>query len=423
MTRPIEDLGAQLPAPTSSGIPIGDSLRRAPTPEASKPPGVERQSYDGPWGLDPSRFESLHHLEQNPPDDPGWLVKRLLPHRTYGVIGAEAKVGKTWVGLDLAMSVAYGVPFLNSPMFEVPEPHRVVYFMGEGARDEAYRRLPAIRAAKRLTVEDTTPTPERGLAVEYRSANGMSDEGVTDFRRVVEQARPALVLLDPLYLAARGANAASLFEGPTEALYALNEACMDMGSAFFVIHHFNQTGQGTGARRLAGAGAEEWARVLITMTAPKDARTVRPVSPGGSAVRVDVEVAGGVAPLEFSFDRHVRPGGDPFDFSTALKPYRYEVEEVESRTKAHEPPGQPATAKQVVELVLDELAAADPAQWHSVARVLEAAAAIQKPDGTSYAPGSLRNALGNLGHSVEVRKVGTVNEYRAKRGQSGRAEG
>src|SRR4029450_11591201 len=56
-----------------------------------------------------------------------WLVRGLWPRDAPG---AQAQSGKPGVHLDLAFSVAAGVPFLGQ--FDCPNPGPVTLFLGEG---------------------------------------------------------------------------------------------------------------------------------------------------------------------------------------------------------------------------------------------------------------------------------------------------
>jgi RecA-family ATPase len=67
-----------------------------------------------------------------------------------------------------------------------------------------------------------------------------------------------LVLVDPLYLAAKGARGASLYDMAT-VLEPLQLLCQNADCALVLVHHWNQTGKGTGAERMSGAGPFEWA--------------------------------------------------------------------------------------------------------------------------------------------------------------------
>jgi RecA-family ATPase len=65
-----------------------------------------------------------------------WLVEELWCARAVGVIGGAPKCAKTWLGLDMALSVATGTPCLGE--YAVPEPGPVLIYLAEDA-------LPVVR--------------------------------------------------------------------------------------------------------------------------------------------------------------------------------------------------------------------------------------------------------------------------------------
>jgi hypothetical protein len=65
-----------------------------------------------------------HQLESVPPEQ-RWLVDTLWPAEGVGVIGAHPKLGKTWLGLELAVSIASGKPCLGR--FEVKRRGRILH--------------------------------------------------------------------------------------------------------------------------------------------------------------------------------------------------------------------------------------------------------------------------------------------------------
>src|SRR6516164_1247979 len=65
-----------------------------------------------------------------------WLVEELWGASSVGVIGGAPKCAKTWLGLDLALSVATGTACLGK--YAVPEPGPVLMYLAEDA-------LPAVR--------------------------------------------------------------------------------------------------------------------------------------------------------------------------------------------------------------------------------------------------------------------------------------
>src|SRR5271169_6628235 len=65
-----------------------------------------------------------------------WLVEELWGASSVGVIGGAPKCAKTWLGLDMAVSVATGTACLGK--YAVPEPGPVLAYLAEDA-------LPVVR--------------------------------------------------------------------------------------------------------------------------------------------------------------------------------------------------------------------------------------------------------------------------------------
>jgi hypothetical protein len=66
--------------------------------------------------------------EENPQR---WLVEQLWGASSVGVIGGAPKCSKTWLGLDLALSVATGTPCLGK--YTVPQAGPVLVYLAEDA--------------------------------------------------------------------------------------------------------------------------------------------------------------------------------------------------------------------------------------------------------------------------------------------------
>ena len=93
-------------------------------------------------------------LDQMEP--PQWLVKDHIPKNALSTLYGPPGVGKTFVALDMALSIATGVPF--SDEFPVDEGH-VVYIAAEGAwglapRVKAWEKSRGVRADKLYIVPD-----------------------------------------------------------------------------------------------------------------------------------------------------------------------------------------------------------------------------------------------------------------------------
>ena len=67
----------------------------------------------------------------NEPGTQRWLVDELWGASSVGVIGGAPKCAKTWLGLDMALSVATGTACLGK--YAVPEPGPVLAYLAEDA--------------------------------------------------------------------------------------------------------------------------------------------------------------------------------------------------------------------------------------------------------------------------------------------------
>jgi len=120
-----------------------------------------------------------------------WLVAQLWGDAAVGVIGGAPKCSKTWLGLDLALSVASGTPCLGR--FAVPHPGPVLVYLAEDALPIIRDRVAGMARQRGLDLAAvpihviTAPTlrldrePDRGLLLE-----------------TARRLRPRLLLLDPL---------------------------------------------------------------------------------------------------------------------------------------------------------------------------------------------------------------------------------
>jgi len=64
-----------------------------------------------------------------------WLIDTLWARAGVGIIGGAPKCCKSWLGLDLAVSVASGTPCLDT--FPVAEPGGALVYMAEEDRTDS----------------------------------------------------------------------------------------------------------------------------------------------------------------------------------------------------------------------------------------------------------------------------------------------
>ncbi|RMG89285.1 MAG: hypothetical protein D6706_21620, partial [Chloroflexi bacterium] len=70
--------------------------------------------------------------------DTEWLVYGAIAERDAGMIFGDAASGKTYLAIDLAVSLAAGLDWMNR--WPVERPRRVLYFIAEGRR-KFFRRV------------------------------------------------------------------------------------------------------------------------------------------------------------------------------------------------------------------------------------------------------------------------------------------
>jgi hypothetical protein len=120
-----------------------------------------------------------------------WLVTELWGASAVGVIGGAPKCAKTWLGLDMALSVATGTACLGK--YAVPEPGPVLVYLAEDALPVVRERIEGMARHRGLALGPveihviTTPT----LRLDR-------DRDRTRLLETSKRLRPKLLLLDPL---------------------------------------------------------------------------------------------------------------------------------------------------------------------------------------------------------------------------------
>lgn len=246
-------------------------------------------------------------------EPPVFLFEPVWPSDAYGVVAAEDKAGKTWAVIDAAVSVASGTPWLTA--FPCPGRGPVLLLVGEGGGRNLARRLRAVASARGL---DAAALPIR---VCLRVPHLTREDHLALLAAELTAHPPRLVILDPLYLAARGTSGSDLY-AMGEALEGLQHLCQQASAALSVVTHFNKTGEGRGAARITGVGPGAWGRVLAT--AHVEHRSTDEA--GASTVVLSWQFIGGEIPDTTLRLRRRVWAEDPADLGS---PLHYAVEVVE----------------------------------------------------------------------------------------------
>jgi hypothetical protein len=180
------------------------------------------------------------------PDEAGrWLVETLWPRAGVGIIGGAPKCGKSWLGLDLAVSVASGTPCLDT--FPVNAPGSVLVYMAEDAAPVVKQRLAGICTHRGLDLA--------ALPIGVITAPSLRLDLPRDQGRLLETVRrhePRLLLLDPFVRLHRvNENHA---QDVAAVLGYLRELQRAHDLALVVVHHARKNGGSSGGQSLRGSG-------------------------------------------------------------------------------------------------------------------------------------------------------------------------
>jgi RecA-family ATPase len=133
--------------------------------------------------------EPAHRLASRA-EEQRWLVAALWSEQAVGVIGGEPKCCKSFLALDLAVSVAAGTPCLRH--FPVRHPGRVLLYAAEDAHHIVRQRLEGICSVAGLALADldvqviTAPTVRLDLEIDRKALDATT-----------AKLAPRLLVLDP----------------------------------------------------------------------------------------------------------------------------------------------------------------------------------------------------------------------------------
>ncbi len=177
--------------------------------------------------MNPLPVQRASQLTSNGPQTQ-WLVEELWSEQAVGILGGEPKCCKSFLALDVAVSVASGAACLRQ--FPVRRSGPVLLFPAEDSLAVVRQRLEGIAAAAQV--------PFASLPVQVITAPSLRLDTATDRQRLsqtVQQHRPILLILDPLIRLHRvDENDASQI---AELLSYLRELQRQFQLAVLVVHH------------------------------------------------------------------------------------------------------------------------------------------------------------------------------------------
>lgn len=171
-----------------------------------------------------------------------WAVDDWLPAKTIAFVVSPPGSYKTWMILDLAVSIASGLPFLGH--YEVKDKGPVVVIQQEDFHGQLAERVASVTASKfKMGFDhptegddfsaDLPPTLPINMHTERRLR--FADERIMEaFAAKMRQVKPKLIIIDPLYSAG---STDDYMAKTAEQMFALKRLRDEIGCSFLVVHH------------------------------------------------------------------------------------------------------------------------------------------------------------------------------------------
>lgn len=249
-----------------------------------------------------------------------WLIPGFLTDNTIGFIYGPPQSYKSWIELDMAVSIAQGTPFLG-----IVKPARtgpVVIFQQEDGHPTTCERIATIWAGR---VGLKKPRLEDGKFIwhAHKEASNILMYETRDFRldapgamakldRMLTKVKPAAVFMDPFYSLVSLENN---MEAAAPLMIQLKKLRDKHSCTFMLIHHTSKSSRGSSNRDgLHGSqflsASNESSLALHNIEGMPRSGVIQPRSKDGESrkpIRVDYDIFDGMSeePGEWRFNTRV----------------------------------------------------------------------------------------------------------------------
>jgi hypothetical protein len=207
------------------------------------PSEVVNDDLIGPKSFRLQKFENFMAEYADAPVD--WIVPGWMPDKTILFTVSAPSTYKTWLLIDLAVSVAMGGKFLGRIPCRMSGP--VILIQQEDAHGQTAQRIEVIRQSK---VRELISENGDDLSIDLpktiplyihtdRQLKFDNAESLKGLAEQVEAIRPKVVILDPLYSAA---STDDYMAKSVEQMFILKELRDKFGCSFVIAHHSNKGG-------------------------------------------------------------------------------------------------------------------------------------------------------------------------------------
>lgn len=200
-------------------------------------------------------------LQSDPPEPDQILADVIDAGDKFSIIGSS-KLRKSFFLLQLLVSLAAGIDFLN---WRVPKKRKVLLVQFEVRAHHYHRRVKRMARAMGITAEDLE---DRFQVINARGLGIHGKEGVERIRQAALAFGPEVIVFDPLYKVSQEIENAS--EGMKVILGVFDELAEQTGAAIGYVHHDPKGLPGDREIRDRGAGSNVLSRdydACVTLTA------------------------------------------------------------------------------------------------------------------------------------------------------------
>ena len=178
------------------------------------------------------------------PAQPAWMIEHLWGHSGVGIIAGAPKSCKSWMALDIAVSVATNTLCLGK--FHILTAGRVLIYMAEDSLAILFQRLKSIANHKTVDWKE--------INIGILSPDSLQLDNKNDQQRLentIKEEKPVMIILDPLI---RMHSSDENCSGEVSAILAyLRRLQKTYNTAVCVVHHakkngFNASQPGLGMR-------------------------------------------------------------------------------------------------------------------------------------------------------------------------------
>lgn len=172
-----------------------------------------------------------------------YLLEGLIPRGTVGLMIGDSQTFKSFLALDMALTISQGLPQWHRHAVNAPEDAIVLYIAGEGGIEGISQRRRGWATWHKLTkqtMRDRFRLITHGVNLTVKESRNLLIEAIKE-QLDQDKGKLVLIVVDTINTVASGAD-----ENSTKEMGALHNICVDISRQFNTavmgVHHTNKAG-------------------------------------------------------------------------------------------------------------------------------------------------------------------------------------